>query len=191
MTLNSKVLPQEQFNSQCADINSIAQQKELTLVEQHSQIQTEIHRLQETLKQLEVHIVFDPPNKSLSVEERLEIHFQSIKMVKWRAKLLEKTQRSLAEKHQELAQIEAQLHQRQAEANQAMKHLKGLGKGVKQAQRNYTQMVEEFQTAAQMTQQILVDAYGQQAGHLFERRLKADFQTLPQQYHSLFPGSNR
>ncbi|MGB3532760.1 MAG: hypothetical protein WBA13_04495 [Microcoleaceae cyanobacterium] len=190
MTLKPKLLHQKPFDSPCVNLHSTSEFQALTLFEQYTLIQAEIDSIQATIEQLKINIIFHPPSKFLPIEERLEIHFKSIKTAKQRAKLLNKTQLNLAQKQQEINQIQLKLSQRQAEANQAIKCLQLLAKTMKQTKREYTQVLEEFHTAAYRTQQILIDAYGQHAGDLFERRLKADIQALPQHHHSLIYSLN-
>ncbi len=190
MTLKPRVLHQKPFDSQCANLHSTSKSQGLTLLEQYTIIQAEIDRLQAAIEQLKINIVFHSPSKFLSIEERLEIHFKSIKTAKQRAKLLKKTQLNLAQKQQQLNQINIKLSQRQTEATKAMKRLKLLAKAMKQTKRECSQVLEEFQTAAYYTQQVLIDAYGQQAGDLFERRLKVDIQALPQNPISLIYSLN-
>jgi hypothetical protein len=94
---------------QYADRRSIVEKQAPTLRVQQIQLQAEIEMLQATIEQLEAHVIFHPPSRYLPVEERLEIHVQSIKTAKRRAKLLKQTQLNLAEKRQELHQLEHQV----------------------------------------------------------------------------------
>jgi hypothetical protein len=109
MTLKSRLLHHKPSNVQCTDRYFVPEQQTPTLRDLQIQLQAEIDLLQATVEQLEVPVVFHPPSRYLPVQERLDIHFQSIKTAKRRTKLLQQTQFNLAEKRQELEQIERQL----------------------------------------------------------------------------------
>jgi len=109
MTLKSRLLHYKPSNVQYAGCYSIAEQPAPTLLDQQMHIQAAIDLLEATVEQLEGDVIFHPPSRYLPLEERLEIHFQSIKNAKRRAKLLKQTLLNLAEKYQELEQIERQL----------------------------------------------------------------------------------
>ncbi|MEB3283092.1 MAG: hypothetical protein VKK42_29645 [Lyngbya sp.] len=135
---------------------------QFNLAEQFSQLQIEIQQLTDTISQLETPSVFQPPHRLMPLEERLQLHFQSIKDEKERVKQLTKAKETLALKQEELEKLEPQLNQRKLEASTALKRLESLAQAVKQTENAYSQAIEEFQAMAQLAHQALIEAYGQQ-----------------------------
>ncbi len=135
------------------------------LSEQFSLLQLEIQQLTDKIAQLETPSVFQPPHRLIPLEERLQLHFQSIKGEKERAKQLKKFKQTLVLKQKELKQLEPQLKQRQLEAAQALKRLERVAQSVKKTENAYSQALEEFQVMAQLAHQALIEAYGQE-GHV-------------------------
>jgi chromosome segregation ATPase len=159
------------------------------LSEQFSQLQLDIQQLTDTISQLEIPSVFQPPHRLMPLEERLQLHFQSLKGEKERVKNLIKAKETLAFKQKELKKLEPQLNQRKLEATAALKRLESLAETVKQTENAYSQAMEEFQVTAQLAHQALIEAYGQQGNFMLETEVKPQYLALRESFPQLSPSS--
>ncbi|MEL7036913.1 MAG: hypothetical protein AAFO04_15010 [Cyanobacteria bacterium J06592_8] len=171
------------------DVYSTSETTQPNLAEKYSQLQIEIQELTDAIAQLETASVFQPPHRLMPLEERLELHFQSIKAEKERPKKLKKAQETLACKQEELAKIEPLLKQRQLEATATLKRLKSLAQVVQHSKNAYSQAMEEFQATVQLAHQALIDAYGQQGHFILETEVKPQYLALDESHPQLLPSS--
>ncbi|NJK40057.1 MAG: hypothetical protein HC825_02705 [Oscillatoriales cyanobacterium RM1_1_9] len=133
---------------------------EITLSQKLSQLQAEIEQLQNIIQELEAAPVFQPPQQLLPLEERFQLHFQSIQIARVQARQLNLAELALKAKQEEQGALQQQLHARRARALKAVKRLESLAQTVKRAEQAYHQVYEEFQGAAHKAQQALIEIYG-------------------------------
>lgn len=172
-----------------SDVYSPSETSQLNLSEQFSQLQIEIQQLTDKITQLETPSVFQPPHRLMPLEERLQLHFKSIKDEKERVKNLKKAKETLALKQDQLKQLEPQLNQRKLEATAALKRLESLAEAVKQTENAYSQAIEEFQATAQLAHQALIEAYGYQGNFTVETEVTPQYLALRESFLQLTPGA--
>ncbi len=189
MVIPSHSLNQNSVSSACANIYPTKQPLDLALSDKLSQVKTEIHQLTEMIEQLKVPAVFQPPHRLMPLDERLELHFQSLKSEKERVKNLEKSQNFLKLKQEELQQLEQQLSSRKVEVAQAMKRLESLANRVKKTESAYCEAIDEFEATAKIAHQALIEAYGQQASFLLDKQVFLQCSTACQPLSRLAPQS--
>ncbi|WP_413168177.1 hypothetical protein ACL6C3_15765 [Capilliphycus salinus ALCB114379] len=172
-----------------SDVYSTSETVRLNMAEQFSQLQIDIQQLMDTISKLETPSVFQPPHRLMPLEERLQLHFQSIKAEKERVKNLIKAKETLAFKQEELKKLEPEINQRKLEASAALKRLELLAEAVKQTENAYSQAMEEFKATAQQAHQALVEAYGQQGDFMLETEVTPQYLAWRESLPQLTPSS--
>jgi chromosome segregation ATPase len=191
MAVKSQPLNQKALTLVSSDVYSTSEtvQSQSNLSDQFSQLQIEIQQLTDTISQLETPSIFQPPHRLMPLEERLQLHFQSIKGEKDRVKQLQQSKQTLALKQEELKQLEPQLNQRKLEAAQAIERLEQVAQSVKQTESAYSQAIEEFQVMAELAHQALIEAYGQQGQFMLETEMTPQYLALGKSLPQLTPSS--
>ncbi|MGL5082884.1 MAG: hypothetical protein ACRC8A_15470 [Microcoleaceae cyanobacterium] len=168
MTLKSQTLNKSTSTLAITTIQPSTESLELALSQKLSQLQVEIEHLQVTIQKLKVAPVFQPPHRLMPLEERLQLHLQSLQTAKEQTKQLQTSESVLAARQKELATLQSQMRTRQAKALKAVKRLEALAQTVKRAEQAYYQVYDEFQTTARKAQQVLMEAYGGDVNLEFE-----------------------
>lgn len=189
MVIPSHSLNQNSATSVSANIYPTKQPLDFALSEKLSQVKTEIHQLTEIIEQLKVPEVFQPPHRLIPLDERLDLHLQSLTSEKKRVKNLKKNQELLKFKQEELQQLEQQLSSRKIEVAQAMKRLESLADRVKKTESAYCEAIDEFQATAKIAHQALIEAYGQQASFLLDKQVFLECSAACQPLSQLAPRS--
>lgn len=168
MTLKSQTLNQPTSTLAITNIQPSTESLELALSQKLSQLQVEIEHLQILIHKLKVAPAFQPPHRLMPLEERLQLHCQSLQTAKEQTKQLNTAESALVARQKEMATLQKQMRARQTKALKAVKRLETLAQTVKRAEQAYYQVYDEFQTTARKAQQALMEAYGGEVSFEFE-----------------------
>lgn len=160
MTLKSKSLRQKSS----AESSWETEQLTVSLQKKYDQVQADINELKQVLQQLETSAIFEPPNRQMPLEERLQIHLQFLQQAKEQQSQIQRLQQRLTSKEKELNQLEQYLTQGKTKTTKALKRLKAKAFALKQAEITYLRAIEAFKTAAAEAWETQTEVYGETPG---------------------------